>query len=1288
MRAGFLLGLDAGGGGGRCLLLDVETGAVTTATRPWTHGVTPDTGGLGRDLDLDALWASLADATHEAMARADATPDRVLGIAATSMRFATVVLDRNGEALLAAPNRDARASLEGLVLAAQHGAELHAASGHWPNPIFSAARLRWFSVRDAGAALQEPGATVLALSDWLTWRLCGERVAEPSHAASTALFDLSRGDWAFEAIDRLGLPRSAFPPLVPCGARVGALTAEAARALGLPAGLPVGMGGADTQCGLLGAAAVDPGQAAVVAGTTAPVQLVTARAMLHPEGRLWTGHHVVSDRFVLESNAGSVGETLDWMGRLLFPDAPNPAARLLAEAAAAPPGAGGIVSTLGADVMDGRELKLPLGSVTLSHLCGAGDVDARGPFARAIVEGMVFALRANVDQVMTFADVTPTALRLAGGMSRSAFFAQLFADVAGRPIEVCPQPEASALGAALCAGVAAGVFTDLATAGRSRERALHPVAPDAHRVELYAPLFANWLALRAAQAPAHATAMGTILPAVISSGASAAPTTGAAAVRPRILVTADMDEPSLEALRALGDVVHESFRERMRLLAGPGLVQALAGYSVFVTEVDVVDAAALEKLPELRVVAACRGDAVNVDVAACTAYGVPVLHAPGRNAGAVADLTLAFLLMLARKLTAAAAFLHDPTIEPGDLSRMGQAFTLLRGHELWGRTVGLVGLGAVGREVVRRLAPFGARILVYDPFVPVEAVVRAGAEPASLAELLAASDFVSLHAAVTDASRGLIGAAELARMKPGACLVNTARAALVDEDALADALSRGHLAGAALDAFSVEPPGADHPLVALPNVIATPHVGGNTHEVATHQGRVIAGELARLVRGAPPRHVLDPAALEDFSFTRPRRAPARDALAGLAKRPAPTVTDLQREPAPSWVAAPRGAAAAGVPQTATQTSLPGPLRVADGASVAAFTRILEGFSTAIAHDERLRLFSADQDVTLHFKLPDAGRELWFRLRHGSVSSGLGAPDGRAEVVLRLGADVLDGMFTGRVNPMEKAMTGGLSFTGDAAKAMTLQHLQADLRRLYQAARDAVGDPGDLSALNASAPGTAVAAPVRPGDEREELVAIVRELYAQGVITATGGNVSLRIPDKDELWITPSQLFKGDLRPEILVRIDLEGQPLDATGHSPSSERLMHCAVYQARKDARAVVHAHAPHATILANAGLPFLPISTEAAFFGEIPRVPFIMPGTAALADAIREAVRESWAVLMVNHGLLVAGRSLRRAADMVEIVERSAQLILGCHAVGRTPPSLPDDVVRTLRKMGDLVA
>ncbi|HBZ70149.1 MAG TPA: hypothetical protein DEP35_10610 [Deltaproteobacteria bacterium] len=1014
---------------------------------------------------------------------------------------------------------------------------------------------------------------------------------------------------------------------------------------------------------------VEPGETAVVAGTTAPVQQVTERPVLDPDCRLWIGTHVVPGRYVLESNAGSTGETLEFVGRVLYPDAANPAARLLAEAAASEPGAAGMVSTLGAQVMDGRDLKLPMGSLTFSHLCAADDPDARRHLSRALVEGMVFALRANLEQITAQSGRSPTRLRLAGGMSRSPAFAQLLCDVLGREVELCTHPETTALGAALCAGVAAGAFADLADAGHSRRPYARTLTPTPEPMRAYGPLYQSWRGLRQAQEPALNAAQSTILPAVIAAGARAGSPVEVRA-RPRIFVSADLDEESLHRLRTIGEVVYESFRERMRLLTGKALVQALAGFEVFVTEVDVVDVAALEKLPDLRVIAACRGDAVNVDVAACTAFGIPVIHAPGRNAGAVADLTLAFLLMLARKLPGAEGFLRNPEIRAGDLGRMGQAFQAFRGRELWRKTVGLVGLGAVGREVAKRLCAFGARVLVYDPFLAPEQVTRAGGEPVELDDLLAASDFVSLHASVSDQSRGLLGARELARMKRGAFLVNTARAALVDEVALAEQLKAGHLAGAALDAFSVEPPGADHPLLALPNVIATPHIGGNTAEVAAHQGRIIAAELARMVRGERPDHVLDPDALRNFALDRPRPLPAAGALAALAGRQGPAVSDLQRD-APSSV----GTGSAGAAPTSGETG-------------EKFARILQAFSEQIGRDGRVRAFAADQDVTLHFVISDLGHEFFFRLRRGTVSSGLGAPDGRPEVQLRLKADVLDGMFTGRVNPMEKAMSGELSFTGDAAKAMTLQHLQADLRRLYRAARDAVGDPGDLAAIGRAAAPAAATSVGSADKTREELVAIVRELYAQELITATGGNVSVRIPGRDELWITPSQLFKGDLRPEILVRIDLEGQPLETGGFSPSSERLMHCAVYQARDDARAVVHAHAPHATILANAGLPFLPISTEAAFFGDIPRVPFIMPGTAALADAVREAVRKSWAVLLVNHGLLVAGRSLRRAADMVEIVERSAEVILGCHALGCTPPTLPEDVVRTLRQMGDLVA
>jgi len=750
--------------------------------------------------------------------------------------------------------------------------------------------------------------------------------------------------------------------------------------------------------------------------------------------------------------------------------------------------------------------------------------------------------------------------------------------------------------------------------------------------------------------------------------------------RPRILVTADMTDEALDALRRLGEVEYASFRTAMRLLGGPQLVDALRGVHVFVTEVDLVDASVLAASPDLRVVVACRGEAVNVDVEACAAYGVPVLHAPGRNADAVADLTVAFLLMLARKLPAATAFLRQEGIEAGDLGRMGQAFTTLRGRELWRKTVGLVGFGAVGRAVARRLAGFGCHVVAYDPRLDAEAARAVGVEPLPLDELLGRSDFVSLHAAVTPETTGMIGAAALTKMKPGAFLVNTARAALVDESALVEVLRSGHLAGAALDVFSIEPPGSDHPLLAFDQVIATPHVGGNTVEVGTHQGEIVSADLERLLRGERPLHVLVPEALEGFDWQAPRRAPDAERLSALGKRPGPAVTDLQRD---RQAPPPRPRPAPALEEGRATVALSPAVREQ-------MDRLLEAFLGNLQGDATLAGFAAGRDVTLRFTLPDLERSFYLRLRDGAVRTGLGDPDAPADVELRLRTEVLDAMLSGRIDPMHAATSGKLTFRGDSLKAMTLQQAQAELARCWQRARDTVGIPLDLSTLPEPAgPRRTVPPPGAAAEDlRAEVVAVVQELFAAQLVTATGGNVSVRIPGTDTLWITPSQMFKGGLRPEHLVRIDLDGNPLDPEALSPSSERTMHCAIYRARADAGAVIHAHAPYATILVNSGLPFLPISTEAAFFGDIPRVPFIMPGTEELARAVGEASRESWAVLMQNHGLVVAGRSLRRAADMVEIVERSAQVLLGCHAVGRTPPVLPDEVVRLLRSVGDLMA
>jgi len=181
---------------------------------------------------------------------------------------------------------------------------------------------------------------------------------------------------------------------------------------------------------------------------------------------------------------------------------------------------------------------------------------------------------------------------------------------------------------------------------------------------------------------------------------------------------------------------------------------------------------------------------------------------------------------------------------------------------------------------------------------------------------------------------------------------------------------------------------------------------------------------------------------------------------------------------------------------------------------------------------------------------------------------------------------------------------------------------------------------------------------------------------------------VRVEEREECWITPSQLYKGDLRPELMVRIDLAGNVLDEGVPAPSSEWPMHTAIYRARPEVRAIVHAHAPYATILALSGLPFLPVTTEAAFFREVPVVPFIMPGTKELAEAVVKAMGRNPVCLLQNHGVVVAATSLRRACNILEVVERTAQLIWGCYAVGKKPPTLPKDVVRTLREVGEMMA
>lgn len=200
-----------------------------------------------------------------------------------------------------------------------------------------------------------------------------------------------------------------------------------------------------------------------------------------------------------------------------------------------------------------------------------------------------------------------------------------------------------------------------------------------------------------------------------------------------------------------------------------------------------------------------------------------------------------------------------------------------------------------------------------------------------------------------------------------------------------------------------------------------------------------------------------------------------------------------------------------------------------------------------------------------------------------------------------------------------------------------------------------------------------------------LARVTGELYARGLITASGGNVSARDPDSPDLvWITPAGEFKGDLRPESMACIDLDGEPTSKEGSRPSTEWRVHCAIYRARPDVRAVAHSHPPQATRMALTGTRFLPISVEAAVLGEIPVVPFLQAGTAALAEAVASALGAGAAVLMQNHGLVVAAGSLQHAAALTETIEATAGTLVACRMMGIEPPTLSADAIREARSRG----
>ena len=490
----YLLAVDAGTGSCRALLFTVAGEQVAVSLREWTHHEPPDAPG-GQDFDVEANWLAISACIRDALRLAGATGDDVAAVSTTSMREGIVLYDASGAEIWACPNVDSRAGREAGELIAEGAAErIFAEAGDWVS-ITSPARLRWLARHrpELFGRIHSLGM----LSDWIVYRLSGVQVTEPSCGSSSGMFSLARRAWSEPIAQICGISTAALPPVVDPGTAVGTVTARAAAQTGLRAGTPVAAGGADTQLGLLGAG-VRAGEFTVLAGTFWQNTVLVASPLIDPAIRLRTLCHVTPGEWMLEGIGFYCGMAMRWY-RDAFCDAEASVARgrdvdpyvVMEESAARiPPGSNGVFAIL-SNLMNARRWVHASPSFLqfdVSNPAGTG----RAACIRAIEEAAAYVVRGHLGIIGELTNERFTELTFTGGAAKGALWPQIIADVLGLPVNVPAVTESSALGAALCAGQGAGIYSSLTDLeGELRQRAA-TFEPGPAAVAAYDDSYAAW----------------------------------------------------------------------------------------------------------------------------------------------------------------------------------------------------------------------------------------------------------------------------------------------------------------------------------------------------------------------------------------------------------------------------------------------------------------------------------------------------------------------------------------------------------------------------------------------------------------------------------------------------------------------------------------------------------------------------------------------------------------------------------------------------------------------------
>lgn len=486
----YVLSLDLGTSSAHAVLIDRRGRTVATSRASLRYHRPEDGSDFAKEFHPAEVMDAVGDAVGKTLRQAAVEPGQIAAVGVTSQGQGAVLMGPDDLELCCSPNIDLRAVFEGAALDEEAGTEIYATTGHSPALLLAPARLRW--LQSHRPDLMEMASSVVSIGGWLGSRLTGQVAAEAGLDCTLGLIDLSTRRHAIPMLNKLRFPVELLPPLLASGERLGCLRPELCGEWGLPAGLPVTLAGADTQCGLLGLGLTTPGQSGAVLGWSGSVHTVMQDPMLDVEAkRTWSNCYSIDSMYTVEANLGDCGHAFEWLtrtvsgGRLSFRKADH-----LAERSA--PGGDGVLAFLGPGPMSAPNAGLRMGGIFMPTPLTFQEPEC-GQIFRSYLESVAYSIKANLDNIFEVTGRRASSLCLGGSMSKSDVVTGVLADVLEIPVFRSRDAQVSAMGAAAATWVSAGEAASLEEGVTMQEPNFDEFLPEPLRSAEYLDHYHRWL---------------------------------------------------------------------------------------------------------------------------------------------------------------------------------------------------------------------------------------------------------------------------------------------------------------------------------------------------------------------------------------------------------------------------------------------------------------------------------------------------------------------------------------------------------------------------------------------------------------------------------------------------------------------------------------------------------------------------------------------------------------------------------------------------------------------------